>query len=80
MYIVYNNKKYILTEKPHFEYHDGLGCMSCVNSDEWVMASARDEKGAAFELWWKCPKSAAADSVLEREPDDVLDENGKYVI
>ena len=79
MDIVYDNKKYTLTEEPHYEYHDSIGCMSATGSDEWVLASAADESGKKYELWWKCPGKADAKSVLDREPDDIIDENGKYI-
>jgi len=79
MEIIYDNKKYTLAEKPHFEYHDSIGCMSAISSDEWIMASASDESGKKYELWWKCPKTADIDSVLHKEPDDIIDENGKYI-
>ena len=79
MYIIYDNKKYTFTESPHFEYHDSIGCMSAISSDEWVTAAAMDESGKIYELWWKCPKTADINCVLKRVPDDIIDENGKYV-
>ena len=79
MYIIYDNRKYTLIEEPHFEYHDSIGCMSAISSDEWVLAAAVDDSGIKYELWWKCPKTMNINSVINREPDDIIDENGKYL-
>lgn len=79
MEITYNDKTFILIEEPHFEYHDSIGCMSAISSEEWVTAKAVDESNKSYDLWWKCRNGMDIKDINFSEPDDILDEYGKYI-